>query len=311
MLANCVAGQFAGGLITFNFVVMSAKSFMTYELEQEIRETLQSIGLNSRDADIYIVLCNLGPQPGSVIAKSLAMKRTTVYHCLQRLVDKGFVFPHKESSATYFHLNPVTDAISKIELEKERLNQQQLNLQKISFVLQQRMVEDEISKMKYREFKGTSELKRLKMSTLKKTKEVCIFASPGPSGLIVAQKDRAFWKRFESRIKKDGIEVRIIVPNTIGGQALKEDSVNRPYTVKTVPRDTFPVSEEIEVSIVEDRLVVIGGLFGAEIIGKELTQVKKSAFNLAWRGADLLEAGCSLAVTENDIPLVLQVTREE
>ena len=67
-------------------------SSMANNLELE----LQHIGLNEREAKVYLAALELGPSPVQKIAQRAGIPRATVYLVLDDLRSKGFVTTYDE-----------------------------------------------------------------------------------------------------------------------------------------------------------------------------------------------------------------------
>lgn len=80
------------------------------------KEILKNIGLNEKQAKIYLALLELGKSKVPEIAKKAELKRTTAYGILDELVGKGLVSYGQKGKTKYYSLeNP--EVLEKI-LEK-------------------------------------------------------------------------------------------------------------------------------------------------------------------------------------------------
>ena len=52
---------------------------------------LKNLGLNDKEANIYLALLQLGKSTATKIAKKSGLKRPTTYVIIEQLIDKGFV----------------------------------------------------------------------------------------------------------------------------------------------------------------------------------------------------------------------------
>jgi HTH-type transcriptional regulator, sugar sensing transcriptional regulator len=58
---------------------------------ETIGKILESIGLKGKEIEVYLAIIKLGSGSIVQIAKTTGIKRTTVYHCIEDLMEKGFV----------------------------------------------------------------------------------------------------------------------------------------------------------------------------------------------------------------------------
>src|SRR3989338_4220338 len=63
---------------------------------------LQRIGLNEREAKVYLAALELGPSPVQKIAQRADIPRATAYLVLDDLRQKGFVSTYDEGKKTFF-----------------------------------------------------------------------------------------------------------------------------------------------------------------------------------------------------------------
>jgi sugar-specific transcriptional regulator TrmB len=87
---------------------------MTTSLELE----LQRVGLDQREAKIYLAALELGPSPVQKIAQRSQVPRATTYLILDDLQNKGFVTTYDEGKKTFF-VAESPDRLAALVDEKE------------------------------------------------------------------------------------------------------------------------------------------------------------------------------------------------
>ncbi|MDO8626933.1 MAG: helix-turn-helix domain-containing protein [Candidatus Diapherotrites archaeon] len=81
--------------------------------------TLTEIGLEEKEAKLYMALLKRGDAPASKIAEDLGLDRTTVYYLLLRMHEKGFVSYHTKNSVKVFSaINP--EKINNLLIHKQK-----------------------------------------------------------------------------------------------------------------------------------------------------------------------------------------------
>jgi len=84
-----------------------------------MKDTLQQFGLSEDETKVYLTGLNLGPQPASVIAKHISLKRGHTYNILEELRKKGFLSRTKKAELWYFEmLDP--NKLSQLIIKKRR-----------------------------------------------------------------------------------------------------------------------------------------------------------------------------------------------
>jgi len=69
--------------------------------DSEFLSRLIGFGLSEKEAQLYFHLLKYGPNPTSLLAKSLKTYREDVYRTLTGLIDKGMVNPSLETPTVY------------------------------------------------------------------------------------------------------------------------------------------------------------------------------------------------------------------
>ncbi|MFC1678375.1 TrmB family transcriptional regulator [Patescibacteria group bacterium] len=85
----------------------------------EVLKDLQEIGLDQKEAQIYLAILNLGKGTVSDISRKAYVKRTTIYEYIEKLIEKGLVIKTVEKKRIqYLAENP--QKLAKIIERKKR-----------------------------------------------------------------------------------------------------------------------------------------------------------------------------------------------
>ncbi len=93
---------------------------------QITNENLELLGLNKTEFLIYTSLSEMGKAGAHLLSKRTAKKRTTVYSCLDSLINKGLVTVEKGKSSSIFSANRPESILNEIEKEKSILSKKEL-----------------------------------------------------------------------------------------------------------------------------------------------------------------------------------------
>ena len=88
------------------------------EITQELREV---IGLNEREAKIYLALLGDKAVSASILAKITKVNRTTVYLELERLIDRGLVSYVIQEGKRFFSPSLPEKLVEILETKKSRI----------------------------------------------------------------------------------------------------------------------------------------------------------------------------------------------
>jgi sugar-specific transcriptional regulator TrmB len=87
------------------------------------KKELQQLNFDEKEADLYLALLELGEANIEQIAKKSKIKRTTVYHVIESLKEKGYIEMSKDGKKTLFYaLSP--KKIGEVLEDKQRLFKQ-------------------------------------------------------------------------------------------------------------------------------------------------------------------------------------------
>ncbi len=82
---------------------------------------LEEIGLNQKEARVYLSSLELGQDTAYNIAKASGLKRATVYFVLEGLLEKGLVSLRKTRKATYYSVISPDKLLAYLERKQEQL----------------------------------------------------------------------------------------------------------------------------------------------------------------------------------------------
>ena len=81
----------------------SYKAYDYTSLMQEIKEAFTECGLDTNEITIYLVLLKKGPSSAQNVSKYASINRTTTYHILRRLSQKGFVSITQQNKVSKYY----------------------------------------------------------------------------------------------------------------------------------------------------------------------------------------------------------------
>ena len=89
----------------------------------EIEKVLEQLGLNEKEAKVYLACLQLGKAAVLLIAKKAALKRPNTYLILEALSAKKLISIVIEGKKKYYTAESPTKLLQLHELKKELLNQ--------------------------------------------------------------------------------------------------------------------------------------------------------------------------------------------
>jgi sugar-specific transcriptional regulator TrmB len=240
----------------------------------EIHKVLEQIGLQKKEADIYLALLELGTASVQSIAQKADLKRPTAYLVLDELERKGLVSVLPQKKALYTAESPeglIRDLSRKEELIKRFLPD----------LLALHNAKKE--KPQVQLFQGRDGVRQV-YDKIFDSGEVWFFGSIREVSLL----DPQGLKSFLAKTKESKVRVKEIVADTKEDRAyLSEWRGESPtHEIRLLPADIkYPVSDS---AFFGDYAVFFSfhpQTFATVIRSKEISSTLRAFFELAWRGA--------------------------
>ena len=235
-----------------------------------IQNTLESIGLNGKEARIYLAALETGSSPVSKIASKAKLNRVTAYDILEKLVKKGLISFFTKNRIKYF---TATDPEIMVEEFKKRAAELQKALPDLK-----RLHGDTIHpRVQY--FEGLEGIKSIYADTLKSKTEILNYGN--------SQEIRSHWPTYDEDYvkKRAGLKINlrgIAIDDQYGRWVQSRDGENF-REIRLVSKDKFNFTNEI--NIYDDKLAIISfkdELIGMIIESPEIANTQRAIFKMVW-----------------------------
>jgi len=165
---------------------------------------LQELGLDQREAKIYLTLLKLSSTTAAKIAENIGIDRTTTYDVLSRMGEKGIISYVKKNNVKYFQAIQPEQLMQDLKQKQNQLENIMPNLLALSqFEKEETSVEI---------FKGKEGMISLLKMILRDKKEY-LFLGGGHDFCITIP---IFMKQFINRAEKLGLKGKLIVDEGFG-----------------------------------------------------------------------------------------------
>jgi sugar-specific transcriptional regulator TrmB len=240
---------------------------------------LQNLGLNEKEAKVYLAALELGQSTVQQIAQKAGINRATAYFIIEGLMTAGLMSSFLQGKKQFF----IGADPEKLE---EVLNRQKMEIDErlkgLAKILPELKSFNNKNKTKpvVRYYEGREGIKTMVDEIFKQAKDVVrmAYSVDAVDGLFT-EDERLKWR--EARIKKD-IKVKAIY--TYKNGELKNLAANEN---RKVPFEKFPITCDIAVF---ENIVRIASLtnrlVGVVIEDEEIAKSMKALFDLAWETAD-------------------------
>ena len=237
-------------------------------------QELQQLGLNEKEAKVYLAALEFGPTSIATIARKSGIKRTTIYEFLADMLDRGLILTSVSGKRTlYSGIGP--EGLNKL------IERQQVVIQSLAPELLL-LTKQSPRKPKIRFYDGAEGLKHVFNDTLDQPdgSEV-LFVAPWAGTFESLPK--SFVDKYVSKRKKQNIKVRSIVPHDkYALEGKKKDKEELRETI-IVPKEKLPIKAKI--NIYQNKIAILS--FGDEKISliiesQQIADTLKAIFNLLW-----------------------------
>ncbi|HEX8974113.1 MAG TPA: helix-turn-helix domain-containing protein [Patescibacteria group bacterium] len=248
-------------------------------LERELIE----IGLNEKEAKVYLSALELGQSAVQQIALKAGVNRATAYFVIDGLMQRGLMSSFHKGKKQYFIAADPEQLVEILEKEKEELEKKKDNLKKLLPQLKS-LNNKQQGRPVVKYYEGKEGIKTMLDEFLKSASSGTSYMAYSVDAInkFFQDKEVASWR--STRAKK-GIKTRSIYTYKEGVRESTPDSQRR-----KVPFDKFPIACDIAVYDDKVRIASLGDrLNGVIIEDKEIAASLKALLDLAWEGAEKYE----------------------
>ncbi len=242
---------------------------------------MQKLGLNEKETLVYLAALELGYASAQNIAKKAGINRATTYFVIEGLMKRGLMTQIEKDKKTFFAAEE-PKGLSVIVERKERDAEEMKNILKNILPQLESIYNLSAEKPKIRYYEGLQGIETMRMEFLNvNAKETFGFISLDRLLKHSSQQDKYTHRRVEKKVKSKVIYTRKDGPleGATDNKMLRE--------ARYVPQNKFNFANDI--SVYGDRLSIVfleGKLGGVMIENKELADMMRAIFELAWEGAE-------------------------
>ncbi|MDO8524462.1 MAG: helix-turn-helix domain-containing protein [bacterium] len=196
---------------------------------EKLKKTLLDLGLNEKEASVYLVALTLGPSTVLKIATSAELKRTTVYSVIESLKQKGLMSIEIKGWKKLFAAESPEKLSLILEAKREHLKK---SLPEFSLLYSQK---DSESLIKY--YEGIKAVKSVYENILKSMR-------PHDDYLVIGNQeiwlglDKRYFAKFVRQRAKLNINIKLILQDSPLARKHKEIERNFNEKIKILPKKT-------------------------------------------------------------------------
>jgi DNA-binding MarR family transcriptional regulator len=240
-----------------------------------IPDALHTIGLNEKEAAVYMALLQLGRASAYSVAEKSGLKRPTAYVVLEALIKKGLAARvPRERKQLYIAVSPdqaFAVAEEKLVLAKQKLPELAA------------MTKGESTKVRTIYFEGVEGIKQLVEYRVKEMrgKEMVGFWATDKN--VDPELSRYFKEEWGPLSGKLGITMRGIVPDDPALKFYRDVDAKYGRTMKTVPPEQY--SSEVAIDVLGDlvRIQDYKNLQGVALENIDVAKTMREIFEMVWK----------------------------
>ncbi|MBN2096739.1 hypothetical protein JW752_05110 [Candidatus Peregrinibacteria bacterium] len=253
-----------------------------------IKNVLQSIGLNQKEIQVYLIALELGTQPASVIARKAEIPRNTTRFLLDKLVDKGLIKKGTRANTQLYTPEEPQNLINLLERQRVDANavidKKIGQLNNVMAELESRY-RPESTKPKVTFYEGNDGLTKVYDDTLTSSGTIRSFASfDGMHGALPE-----YFKTYYKKRADNQIMIRSIHPDTPLAREKTRHDKKEWRESRLVPAKPYNFTPEIQ--LYDNKTVITSWKekLGVIIESQEIYEALRVAFELAWKEAGRLD----------------------
>jgi HTH-type transcriptional regulator, sugar sensing transcriptional regulator len=253
---------------------MGINKIIIFMLERD----LQDIGLNEKEAKVYLASLEIGQSVVQDIAKKASVNRATTYFVIEGLIKMGLMSSFHKGKKQYFVAADPDRLVDILNQEKNNIDKKKESLDKILPQLTTFSKRHEGPVVKY--YEGKDGIRTMIEELVKKSKgDVYMAYSVDAVNKIFSEKERSDARA--KRIKK-GLKTKAIYTYKDGFLKSSADGERRKISI-----NNFPLTCDIAIYDDYVRIASLGKrLVGIVIEDKDITNSLRSVFKLAWDAAE-------------------------
>jgi len=244
-----------------------------------LEKELIDIGLNEKEAKVYLASLELGQSVVQEIAQKSGVNRATAYFIIEGLMRMGLMSSFHKGKKQFFMAADPDRLIEILEREKENLEKRKENLRKLLPQLQSFNNKAE-NRPVVKYYEGKEGIKSMLDEVLKKADGTVSMAySVDELNNFFNDSEISSWR---NKRKERKVQTKSIYTFNNGKRESTPDSQRR-----KVPAEKFPITCDIAVYNDKIRITSLKNrLLGIVIEDKEIAKTLKAIMDLAWEASE-------------------------
>jgi len=234
-----------------------------------LSQALINIGLDEKQAKVYLACLELGPSSVLEISKKSGINRATVYYIIEELVAKNLISQTAKKKKKLFVASEPEEIMNSIKEKENFLKSILPDLKAINNL--------SVKKPKIKFYEGEDGIYTVVKDYLTAHKEALKFANHEQFNLALKYDPELVKKRI-----KHGIFLRMIVPDLPKSWEWQKKDKDQLRKTKIVSSKKYPFQTEVTIYNNKIALTSYKEKIGVIIESKSIAEIFKMVFNLCW-----------------------------
>jgi len=234
-----------------------------------LNQVLTQIGLNEKEAKVYLACLELGPSSILEISKKSGVNRASIYYIIEELSKKDLISQTTKKKKTLFVAVEPQELMKLIKSKEDLLASILPDLSALNNI--------SIKKPKIRFYEGIEGIVKVIKNTLTAKKEIYAFANNDQFNALL-QADPSY---LPKRIAKK-IQVKLITPDSPDSRNWKKADAKELRQTKLISNKLYPFNIEIDIYDNFVNLTSYEEKIGVIIESQPIANTMKMIFNLCW-----------------------------
>ncbi len=252
-----------------------------------MKEELREIGLTKGEIAVYLTLLKLGQSTNSPIARHAGLQSSTVYYCLNSLIEKGFISYIQKGGRRYFMPTAPENILALLDERAKQVTEQRKNIERILPELKEyrKTHEEKTIAEIYEGFNGFKMIFNQILKSLNRSESYEAFVIEQALG--ETRQIKLFFMQHNKALKRKGIKLRLLAHERM--RSIFEEIYGKKFLTRyqeiRYTKEITPVGITIYKSNVVTHISEHGRPMSFLIHNQKLAEIYRSYFYAVWKKA--------------------------
>lgn len=256
-------------------------------LMSTLKPVLESLGLNPKEIELYLMLLQIGTAPASALARRMRIPSSTAQYTCQQLQKKGLIRMIQKGNTYLFNCEPPRNLLMLVKREQDLLVTKQESVERIVGELEGMMnPQSVLPKVKFFEGReGILEAYREVLQDLEEGGEVLSYVQP-----IDLEKDTLgvapLFEKVSEEFNAKKIRTRIITTMDTSTAARYQEEDKFLEEHRFIPQDSFECAPT-EILLYKNKMYAMTAdenvIFATILESRSIVSMQKTIFEITWK----------------------------